>query len=82
MALPEQESLYTIAEIAVALLGVSGLVAVFLAKGRLHPWDRARFSYIAMFSAQTVLLAFIPIWLARHMSHFTTVWALSSAASC
>jgi len=42
MALPEQESLYTIAEIAVALLGVSGLVAVFLAKGRLHPWDRAQ----------------------------------------
>ncbi len=47
MALPEQESLYTIAEIAVTLLGVSGLVAVFLAKGRLHPWDRFRFSYIA-----------------------------------
>ena len=79
MALPEQESLYTIAEIAVALLGVSGLVAVFLAKGRLHPWDRFRFSYIAMFSSLTVLLAFTPIWLARYVSDLTTVWAISSA---
>lgn len=73
------DTLLTIAEIAITMVGISALVAVFLAKGRLHTYDIERFVYIAMSSVLTALLAYVPLWLSRTMDNHQLVWQTSSA---
>lgn len=68
------DTLLTIAEIAITMVGVSVLVTVFLSRGKLHAYDVERFVYIAVSSVLTALLAFVPLWLSRVLDDTVLVW--------
>jgi len=78
--LEAREELLTIAQIAVGLAGVSGVVAAFLQRGGLPAADRLRF--VALFATAFIalILAFVPIafWYAGLGQ--VPLWRLSSAA--
>jgi len=75
-----QESLLNIAEMAITMVGISALVAVFLSKGKLHPFDIERFVYVAMSGVLTALLAYLPIWLGSVVVDPVQIWQFASSA--
>ncbi len=81
MALPASDVLIVVAEISVALVGFSGIIAVFRRRG-ISSWPphiAYRFSFMCrnVFSAMTFsLLPFVPYYTAR-FSELT--WQISSA---
>ena len=84
----ETETLLNYAEIAMGLMGVSGLVAVFMSRGPLAAADKLRFAIIVLGCCNMVLFAHLPIWLARHISEVSdlgstarSLWSSSGLAA-
>ncbi len=75
----DQGTLVTIAEIGVTIVGVAGLVAVFLSRGGLHPIDRLRFMMIVKSGMIAAFAAYVPIWISRYVEDSISVWQYSSA---
>lgn len=74
----EFDTLLTISELAIGLIGVTGIVAVFLTKGEMEYFDKIRFSMIVATGSSVAFLAFVPIWLSRVMSTEILVWRVSA----
>ena len=74
----EFDALFTIAEISVGLVGVTGLVVAFMSKGRMHITDTLRFSLIVSVGFTTALLSFTPYWVSRFTTNPELVWQVSS----
>lgn len=70
----DTDPLFTIAELAVTMVAVSGLVTVFLSRGSLGPADKARFMAIVVTGIHLGLLAFVPIWVFRYTTEVTSAW--------
>ena len=77
----DPESLQSIAEMAVALLGVAGLVTVFLAKGELHLFDKVRFVTIVNCGLLIVVFAFVPSWISGGEAIEPSEWRLAAAGA-
>ncbi len=71
------DTLFTIAEMAVAMFSVAGLIAVFLTKGVLQPADRLRFLMIVIPGIMVAVFAFVPVWVARYVPS-GSLWQVSS----
>jgi hypothetical protein len=72
------EALFTLSEIAVTMIGVSGLVAIFLSKGNLQPADRVRFVLILGLGILVAFFAYIPYWMSKYVTDASSVWQFSS----
>ena len=72
------EALFTLSEIAVTMVGVSGLVAIFLSKGSLQPADRVRFVLILGLGILAALFAYVPYWISKYVTDASSVWQFSS----
>ena len=72
------EALFTLSEIAVTMVGVSGLVAIFLSKGSLHPADRVRFVSILGLGILAAFFAYVPYWMSKYVTDASLVWQFSS----
>ncbi len=78
--LQDSDLLQTIAEIAIALTGFTGVVAVLGERGR-GKWravDLFRFSNLLMTSIAVLFLAFVPILIHKLGAPELTAWRLSS----
>jgi hypothetical protein len=74
-------SLLTIAQLAVGLIGVSAIVSVFLSRGELHPFDRWRFAAIVLIGMLVVFGAFVPIWTGYLLVESDRIWRAASMIS-
>jgi hypothetical protein len=74
-------TLLTIAQLAVGLIGVSAIVSVFLSQGGLHPYDRWRFAMIVFIGMLVVLGSFIPIWIGYFLGESESTWRTASIIS-
>ena len=74
----DNDTLLTIAELAVGLIGVSGIVVVFMSRSGIDPVDRMRFVLLLTNGMIVVVAAFIPIWIALFVEEVQTIWRLSS----
>ena len=72
------EALFTLSEIAVTMVGVSGLVAIFLSKGNLQPADRVRFILILGLGILAAFFAYVPYWMSKYVTDASSVWQFSS----
>ena len=72
------EALFNLAEMAITMIGVAGLVAVFLSKGGLQAADRFRFTGILMLGINAALLAYVPYWVSKYTADLESVWQISS----
>ena len=72
------DALFTLSEIAVTMVGVSGLVAIFLSKGNLHPADRVRFVLILGLGILAAFFAYVPYWMSKYVIDASAVWQFSS----
>jgi hypothetical protein len=72
------DELLTIAEIAVGLAGLSGVIAVFIQRGGLSPADRLRFLALFGTAFAALVLAFVPIALAYSGFKNQDIWQISS----
>lgn len=72
------DALFTLAEMAVTMIGVSGLVTIFLSRGELQPADRLRFMAILLIGFMAAILAYVPYWLSKYVEDPTLVWRYSS----
>ncbi len=72
------DSLQSIAEMAITLLGVSGLVTVFLSRGDLHLIDKLRFIGIVSSGVIVAIFAFLPSWVAGSAPITPEVWQACS----
>ncbi len=74
-----RDELLTIAEIAIALAGFAGVVAVFIQRdGGQHPADRIRFLGVFSIAFLAVLLAFWPVALTHAGLESTRLWRIAS----
>jgi hypothetical protein len=72
------DALFTLSEIAVTMVGVSGLVAIFLSKGNLQQADRVRFVLILGLGILAAFFAFVPYWVSKYVTDASSVWQFSS----
>ena len=72
------DALFTLSEIAVTMVGVSGLVAIFLSKGNLQPADRVRFVLILGLGILAAFFAYVPYWMSKYVTDASSVWQFSS----
>lgn len=72
------EALFTLSEMAVTMVGVSGLVAIFLSKVNLHPADRVRFVLILGLGILAAFFAYVPYWISKYVTDASSVWQFSS----
>jgi hypothetical protein len=72
------DALFTLSEIAVTMVGVSGLVAIFLSKGNLQPADRVRFISILGLGILAAFFAYVPYWMSKYVTEDSSVWQFSS----
>ena len=75
----ERDTLLTIAELSVSLIGVSGIVAVFLSRKPIKALDSARFLVIVATGSLVAFLSFVPIWLHKHLGDTPQVWSTAAA---
>ena len=78
MGLADTSTLTSIAELAISLIGVSGIVAVFLTSKPISPLKSARFMIIVATGSLVAFLGFVPIWLSRYLTDEATVWQYSA----
>jgi len=71
-------ALFTLSEIAITMIGLSGLVAIFLSKGSLQPADRLRFYVILVLGIIAALLGYVPYWVSNYVTDALLVWKYSS----
>ncbi len=74
----ETDVLLAIAEIAVGLIGVSGIIAVFVSRGGMHVLDRMRFVLLVLNGMLVVVSALLPIWIARYVADPEAIWRYAS----
>ena len=74
----DTNTLLTIAQLAVGLIGVSAIVSVFLSRGELHRYDRWRFAMIVLIGMLVVFLAFLPIWVGYFLGESDWTWRTAS----
>jgi len=60
------------------MVGVSGLVAIFLSKGNLQPADRVRFVLILGLGILVAFFAYVPYWMSTYVIDAALVWQFSS----
>lgn len=60
------------------MVGVSGLVAIFLSKGALQPADRVRFILILGLGILAAFFAYVPYWMSKYITDTSQVWQFSS----
>lgn len=72
------EALFTLSEMAVTMVGVSGLVAIFLSKGNLQQADRVRFVLILGLGILAAFFAYVPYWMSKYVTDASSVWQFSS----
>jgi hypothetical protein len=75
------DALFTLSEIAVTMIGVSGLVAIFLSNGNLEPADRLRFYVILTLGILAALLGYVPYWASKYIGDAYSVWKFSSVVA-
>ncbi|NKC00334.1 MAG: hypothetical protein GKR90_17860 [Pseudomonadales bacterium] len=71
-------TLLILAELAISLIGVSGIVAVFLTAKPIGSLDSARFLAIVATGCLVAFLAFVPVWINRHFAFDFDIWRASS----
>ena len=71
-------TLLGLAQLAIGLLGVSGIVAVFLTARPIGSLDSARFLTIVATGCLVAFLAFVPVWLNRHFATDVNIWQVAS----
>jgi hypothetical protein len=76
----DTNTLTTLAEVGVTIIGISGLVTVFLSRGTLHALDRIRFILIVLPAGTATTMSFVPQWCARLLEDPVQIWWYSSAA--
>lgn len=74
-------TLTSVAELAISLIGMSGIVAVFLTKKPIGALDSARFLTIVSTGSLVALLAFVPIWLARFLAEGPIIWRIAAGTA-
>ncbi len=74
------DALFTLSEMAVTMIGVSGLVTIFLSKGELQPADRIRFIAILIIGFMAAFLSYLPYWMSSYVEDVIVVWKYSSIA--
>jgi hypothetical protein len=79
MAMQASEELLTIAELAIAIAGFSGVVVAFGHRGELTPVDRWRFASLLAISMGAAVLAFLPSVLHLLGISGSFLWRVSSA---
>ncbi len=62
----------------IAMIGVTGIVAMFATEGELTPLDRVRFASIVAPGILTAVMAHVPIWVSRANVEEAGVWQISS----
>jgi hypothetical protein len=72
------DALFTLSEIAVTMIGVSGLVAIFLSNGNLQPADRVRFYVILVLGILAAFFAYVPYWVSGYVTDDAAIWRFSS----
>jgi hypothetical protein len=72
------DELLTFAELAIGIAGFSGVIAAFLQRGGLHPFDRARFVNLFFTAFSALVLAFVPILLEGVAPLGNELWRISS----
>ena len=77
----DTDVLTTIAEISMSFAGLSGIVAVFLSRGRIHPLDAIRFVFLIGIALLNTSAALVPIWLSRSTDDVETIWRVSAGIS-
>lgn len=73
------EELLTLAELAIALAGFSGVVVAFGQRGEMTPLDRWRFAALLSISMSAAVLAFLPSVLSLLGISGSSLWRTSSA---
>jgi hypothetical protein len=74
----DHDTLATLAEMGVTIIGIAGLVAVFLSRGMLDRVDRVRFLMIVLPAGMTAIGSYVPLWFARHLNDPASVWQYSA----
>jgi hypothetical protein len=74
-------TLLTLAQLAVGLIGVSGIVAVFVSRDGLHPADQWRFLALVVNGMIVVSASLFPIWFADFLDDTRSVWRAGSIAA-
>ncbi|MEM7363556.1 MAG: hypothetical protein AAF525_05995 [Pseudomonadota bacterium] len=72
--MPDVDPLYTFAELAITMVGVSGIVAVFRGHGSIHPADQFRFYMIVFVGMLATVAAFLPTWVDNFVDDAETLW--------
>jgi hypothetical protein len=72
------DELLTIAELAIGIAGFSGVIAAFLQRGGLHPFDRFRFVNLFATAFIALVLAFVPLLLEDIVPSANELWRISS----
>jgi hypothetical protein len=75
----QYESLYNLAEMAITMIGIAGLVTVFLSKGDLHPFDKFRFIAIVLIGFSVAILAYTPIWINGTNEPHVNSWRIGAS---
>jgi len=79
VAVQASEELLTLAELAIALAGFSGVVVAFGQRGEMTPLDRWRFAALLSISMSAAVLAFLPSVLHLLGISGSFLWRMSSA---
>jgi hypothetical protein len=79
--LSDTNTLLTIAQLAVGLIGVSAIVSVFLSRGDLHTYDRYRFAMIVLVGMLIAFGSFVPIWIGYFLEESDRTWRTASIIS-
>ena len=70
--------LLTIAQIAIAIAGFSGIVAAFLQRDGFHEFDRLRFVHLFLITFGMINSAFVPIAISQVIGETARIWSYSS----
>jgi len=74
----DYDTLATLAEMAVSIIGIAGLVAVFLSRGTISQFDKFRFLFIVIPAGTAAVGSYLPIWFGRHLADQVFVWQFSA----
>ena len=77
----EFSTLLGLAQLAISLIGVSGIVAVFLTTRPIGTLDSARFLAIVATGCLVAFLSFVPVWLSRHLTVDFNIWQISAGVA-
>jgi hypothetical protein len=73
------DTLTTISELGITLIGVAAIAGVLLSRDGLHPVDRFRFTLVVIPATTIGFMGYVPIWISRYVDDDVLIWQLSSA---